>query len=250
MSDFVTRLVDRQTETVAMIRPRIPSMFAPPAGRTVPSDLPVIDSLLPEADASQTPPVAIRRGHHEGALLTQTDHQEEQPSVPGPRPTQRAAPGLRQAASSPAPLVRNPSVVVPQPAHETVASPHVSSVTMRNPAPSRQVEPTEQNIAGQIGPSSPPTVARIEPPPRLVETGHAMPRSSAPAPFSLASGMIGGRRTQHINVAPTEPSVEVTIGRIEVTAVSTPPDTKRKPGARRPAMSLEDYLTRRQGGRP
>ena len=43
---------------------------------------------------------------------------------------------------------------------------------------------------------------------------------------------------------------KVTIGRIEVTAVSTAPDTKQRPGSRRPAMSLEEYLTRRQGGRP
>lgn len=250
MSDFVTRLVDRQAGTVAMVRPRVPSMFAPPVSRTEPSDLSVSDSLLPQAGASETPPASIRRGPHEGELLTQTDHQEEQPLVHGPWPTPRAESRPRHAASSPAPLVRNVSTVVPQPNHETLASPLVRAVTIPTPAPSHEMEPTEQNINHRVGSSPLSPVARIEPPPRLVETEHAMTRSSAAAPPSLASGAVTGRKTPHINAAPPEPPVEVTIGRIEVTAVSAAPDQKRKPGARRPAMSLEDYLMRRQGGRP
>ena len=42
---------------------------------------------------------------------------------------------------------------------------------------------------------------------------------------------------------------KVTIGRIEVTAVSAAPDRKQKAVSRRPAMSLEEYLARRQGER-
>lgn len=249
MSDFVTRLVERQAGTVAMVQPRTPSMFAPTGSRTEPADCPVVDSLLSQADENHAPPASIRQGDHEGELLTQTDQRERRPPAPVSRPTAHAAPGSRQAESSPAPLVRNASAVVPQPIHETLASPQVSSVTIRNPAPSRQMGTTEPNIAGRLGSAPLPPTARIEPPPRLVETRQAMPRSSAAAPPSLASGSGTGRRTQQINVAPTEPPVEVTIGRIEVTAVSAAPDQKRKPATRRPAMSLEDYLTRRQGGR-
>ncbi len=250
MSDFLTRLVERQAGTVAMVQPRVASMFAPPASRTEPSDLPVSDSWLPQADASDTPPASIRRGHHSDELPAQPDHQEEPPPVPGPRPIPRAESGPRHAASSPAPLVKNVSTVAPQPNHETLASPLARAVTIPTPASSHEMEPTEQNINHRVGSSPLSPVARIEPPPRLVETEHAMTRSSAAAPPSLASGAVTGRKTPHINAAPPEPPVEVTIGRIEVTAVSTAPDTKRKPGTRRPAMSLEDYLTRRQGGRP
>ncbi len=250
MSDFVTRLVERQAGTVAMVQPRTPSMFAPTGSRTEPADFPVVDSLLPQADANHAPPASIRQGDHEGELLTRTDQQERRAAAPGSRPTAHAAPGSRQAESSTAPLVKNASaVVVPQPTHETLAPSQVSSGTIRTPAPSRQMGTTQPNIAGRLGSAPLPPTARIEPPPRLVETRQVMPRSSAAAPPSLASGSGMGRRTQQINVAPTEPPVEVTIGRIEVTAVSTTPDTKRKPATRRPAMSLEDYLTRRQGGR-
>lgn len=250
MSDFLTRLVERQAGTVAMVQPRIPSMFAPPASRTEPSDLPVSDSLVLQADASDTPPAAIRRGHHSDELPAQPDHQEEPPPAPGSRPIPRAESRPRHAASSPAPLVRHASTVVPQPDHESLASPPVRVLTIPTPASSHEMEPTEQHNNYRVGslPLSP--VVRIEPPPRLVETEHAMTRSSAAAPPSLASGAVTGRKTPHINAAPPEPPVEVTIGRIEVTAVSAAPDQKRKPSARRPAMSLEDYLTRRQGGRP
>lgn len=250
MSDFLTRLVERQVGTVAMVQPRIPSMFAPPASRTEPSDLPVSDSLVPQADANDTPPASMRRGHHSDELPAQPDHQEEVSPVPGPRPIPRAESRPRHAPSSPAPLVRNVSTVVPQPNHETLASPHGRVATIHNPPPSRQIRSTEQHLADHVGSSPLPHVARIEPPPRLVETGHEAPRSSPTAPPSLASDMVTGRRTEQIGVASTEPPVEVTIGRIEVTAVSAAPETKRKPGTRRPAMTLEEYLTRRQGGRP
>jgi hypothetical protein len=44
----------------------------------------------------------------------------------------------------------------------------------------------------------------------------------------------------------SEPPVYVTIDRIEVTAVTASPPPKRMPSPRRPTMSLEDYLARRQ----
>ena len=66
MSDFVTRLVERQAGTVAMVQPRTPSMFAPTGSRTEPADFPVVDSLLPQADANHAPPASIRQGDHEG----------------------------------------------------------------------------------------------------------------------------------------------------------------------------------------
>ena len=249
MSDFVTRLVERQTGALAMVQPRTPSMFAPTGSRTEPSDLPVVDSLLPRADVNQAPPASIRQGNHEGELLMQTDQEERRPPALEPQLTPRAVPKLPQAEPSPAPLLRNASAVAPQPTPETLTSPQVSSVTIRNPAPSRWMGTTQQNIAGQLDSAALPSTARIEPPPTLVKTRQDMPRSSPVAPPSLASGAGMGRRTQHFSAAPTEPPVEVTIGRIEVTAVSAAPDHKRKPSARRPAMSLEEYLAGRQGER-
>ena len=47
---------------------------------------------------------------------------------------------------------------------------------------------------------------------------------------------------------PAEPTVHVTIGRVEIRAVSTPSVPKR-PAPSKPALSLSDYLSRRNGGR-
>jgi hypothetical protein len=43
------------------------------------------------------------------------------------------------------------------------------------------------------------------------------------------------------------PPVQVTIGRIEVTALTQAAPAKRPAAPRKPAMSLDDYLARRQG---
>lgn len=47
---------------------------------------------------------------------------------------------------------------------------------------------------------------------------------------------------------PAEPAVHVTIGRVEIRAVSAPAAPKR-PAPSKPALSLSDYLDRRSGGR-
>jgi hypothetical protein len=47
-----------------------------------------------------------------------------------------------------------------------------------------------------------------------------------------------------------EPPVHVTIGYIEVTAVTTTPTQRRAAIPRKPAMSLDDYLARRQRREP
>jgi hypothetical protein len=43
-----------------------------------------------------------------------------------------------------------------------------------------------------------------------------------------------------------EPPIHVTIGRIEVTALTPAAPAKRTVAPRKPAMSLDDYLVRRQ----
>jgi hypothetical protein len=45
-----------------------------------------------------------------------------------------------------------------------------------------------------------------------------------------------------------EPPIHVTIGRIEVTAVTQSTPARRTAPPRKPAMSLDDYLARRQRG--
>jgi hypothetical protein len=48
--------------------------------------------------------------------------------------------------------------------------------------------------------------------------------------------------------ARTEPVIQVTIGRVEIRAVQSPRAEKRS-AAKSPALSLDAYLTQRNGGR-
>jgi hypothetical protein len=63
--------------------------------------------------------------------------------------------------------------------------------------------------------------------PQQTDAAHALPQS----------------REVVEKTAPAPPSVQVTIGRIEIRAVSAPPQTA--PAPRAPSMSLEDYLANR-----
>jgi hypothetical protein len=82
--------------------------------------------------------------------------------------------------------------------------------------------------------------------PRLVrqELSRAKPID---APPSLVAAPVSGKQLDAIARATAEPPVQVTIGRIEVTALGAPPAPKRKTAARQPSMSLQEYLARRQG---
>jgi hypothetical protein len=96
--------------------------------------------------------------------------------------------------------------------------------------------------------ADPPPGARIELPPRLVESRLDSQGRSVTAPPSLVSTGFSGKGSERLTQGEAEPPpVQVSIGRIEVTAVTSPPLPKRKPASRQPSMSLQDYLSRRQG---
>ncbi len=249
MSDFLTRLIERQTATVAMVQPRTPSMFAPPVSWTAPVGPQVSDSSSPVDEASRTPAAALRPGVHGREMPMEVDQQDRQPPVPGSRSTPRVG-EARRTESVPAPLIRNTSAVGNRPGHLVPTAPRIRSEIMHEQAPRQQPDLSGLHVEDRDGSAPVPLALRIESPPRLVEAHHDMVRSAAAAPPSLASGAVMGRRTEPTHAVPPEAPVEVTIGRIEVTAVSSAPETKRKSTSRRPAMSLEEYLTRRQGGRP
>ena len=86
--------------------------------------------------------------------------------------------------------------------------------------------------------------------PRLVQE-RVSDRSTAPhrvncltAPAQLTHGAGSAQERAGDN---TETPVHVTIGRIEVTAVTAPQAQPRPSSPRKPPMSLNDYLARRQG---
>jgi hypothetical protein len=74
-------------------------------------------------------------------------------------------------------------------------------------------------------------------------------RSEVSAPPSLLGSQALLERSRTAQVS-SEPPVQVTIGRIEITALSAPPPARRASQPRKPSMSLQDYLAQRQGGKP
>lgn len=249
MSDFLTRLVERQAGTASMVQPRRPSMFAPTISRAEPADLPLIDSPIPVENTPHTPATFIRSRDQEGEGLTHADQEEGRQTMLDSRSARRNAAQPRRAGSALTPLPRNASTIERPSAPAVPATSPADSLTIPEQRLRQRAGSSGQNMGDPVDSLSVLPEAGAAPPP-LVQAHHATGRSSTVAPPSLRSGPVSGRRTEQNHAAPIEPPVEVTIGRIEVTAVSAAPDTKRKSGSRRPAMSLEDYLTRRQGGRP
>ena len=249
MSDFLTRLVQRQEGTVPTVQPCTPSMFAPLVSRVGDADFSAMD-LLSAADFTRRPQASLESDNHHGEGQTRPDQQEGPRLLTGSKATTRPAMGLHRSESSPVPLVSNPSAVVPRPVHEAPAALRSGSEVIHEQVPPQHMSLSKPTSEDRGEPVSVPRTARIEAPPPAADTRRHIARSSVTAPPSLASGATVGRRQAQISKTSIEPPVEVTIGRIEVTALSAAPDRKRKPEARRPAMSLEEYLTRRQGGRP
>jgi hypothetical protein len=99
---------------------------------------------------------------------------------------------------------------------------------------------------------------RFDPAPRIADAtpaGRIAPSESRPIPSAiqprveLLAAVTPERLAVHQSERQVEPTVHVTIGRIEVRAVQQPSQTTAKPRATQPVMNLDDYLRRRgQGG--
>ncbi len=253
MSDFLTRLVQRQTGGMPTVRPRIRSMFAPAMDRESPTlrDLSGMEDL-PAAGVARLP---------ETAQGQQADVIRPLPRVRGSQdvvePTRNRAGNPRSelggglSESLPGPQNVEPATVLNRPAHGAEAAtvpsqtaglvpentPHYSSMPGR-----RDGQMPVQTHLHQEAP--------IDLPPRLVESpGEGRRPTASPLP-SLLSGVMSVDDRERAALDSPEPPIQVTIGRIEVTAVSSPAAPKRKAGPRQPSMSLEEYLARRHGGRP
>lgn len=245
MSDFVSRLVDRQMGAATMIQPRLPSMFAPPVSQAGAVDPPGIDAPSLNEEVTRKGVDASPPSDRHGEVRA---HTARQPGLmmPGSQVMAPASGKPRHAESAPTPLVRNAPLGLSRPAGETPVVVREGSLRPLEPTSRAQLEITGRATDDRADSAPVLPAPRMDLPPRLVEAHHETRRS--PAPPSLISGVVSRRKVDQDHAGSQEPPVEVTIGRIEVTAVSAAADQKRKPASRRPAMSLEDYLTRRQGG--
>ena len=249
MSDFLTRLVQRQTGTLATIQPRTRSMFDPAMKQPDQpiSDLPVIDRVA-SSDAPRQPAEAPRHSIASMHPVPTAFHVQRRIEAPveGPSVTLPET-GARAAESShESPRVKATAVPRTAPGEGTTVSLRNQILESNRYAarlfPSNNARPEERLS------EAPAWLERaVVPPPRLIEAQQATPMAARVTPPSLLSTGQQGQRGDAAGATSPEPPVHVTIGRIEVTALppSSPPG--RKSSARPPSMSLADYLARRQG---
>jgi len=265
MTDFLTRLAQRQLGLLPTVQPHLRSLYAPVAEETG-----LLTTYL--VGAHQAAP----RVEQPSAGTTQRPRGEE------PR-SDRAATGAVEAPPTLKQQQRKDQQSVHQDRHalEPEASVESAPVAMqetrqsqgKRPGAAISQDPTPSLAISQApeidpidkghfkeqpepkpGRSSLPNTREMEPArttpsvplPRLVEQRADAQMPALRAPASLVGAVSSPKQSQESARDVAEPPVQVTIGRIEVTAVTTSPTPKRTAPARKPSMSLEDYLARRR----
>jgi hypothetical protein len=268
--------------TMPLLRPRLPSRYepqepgqatdvvhedtsldvAPPPRRADQSRDDAASHARRASSESQSPPPVTTPQHAETPSRNtsspsadpshpSTDGQRD-PQLVMPPPAPMAADERTDAASpteppqpvrtqtSPPARERVPSDAVPQRERRAPISPEAGDAT-------RQTQ--DRATADRAARQEPPAL----PPPRLPVTA-PLPENPAlrvvPAPLRPAGAADARRRPREEIAAKTSepPRVQVTIGRIEIRAVSAPPPPQPRPAPRAPSMSLDEYLANRDKG--
>ncbi|WP_410670168.1 hypothetical protein [Amycolatopsis sp. cmx-4-68] len=252
MTDFVHRLLGRPGPAAPPIRPVIASLFEPRRARAA------VDAALPLGEVTDSPQATFAVPPAAAAAAPVV---APSPSVP------RLTPALpAREPEPPAPRKDGTPVAPEQPepreegplAADAPASAHPVTVEVVLPEPARL--PAE------------PARTSPERPAKTRRGGRAatpdMPSPSAPTPFPAEAGPVRAHPVRPVPAAArepadvpkpprpasrrapaAEPTVHISIGRVEVKAAPQPaPPPARAESPRRPAVSLDDYLRNRAGG--
>ena len=259
MTDFLTRLAQRQLGEIPTIQPRVPALYAPVADETTFRTTNETD-YKPVLHAEQEPAVGTERPGRQGPtkdpttslapLVTSPSLQQQPLRHEHPRRTElvESVEPKPEPAEKPSRLTKKNGVdetELPKlsPLDSTIT--HSPNIFPSKGQPEFRANESPSTAEPLVVPSrkTPPI-----PPPRLVEqrAGHTVTskrRTSLPGqvPPRLAPDHL-----QHEASGAAEPPVQVTIGRIEVTAVTSASPPKRTPSPRKPSLSLEDYLARQR----
>lgn len=247
MSNFLSRLIQRQWGQLPTVQPPAQSMFTPAADAASFQPMEDITALRPAADSKRDPLT-----HRETSVVRQARRKSEQPPSherPASSPLPRIPPSIAEPEIRPLMQVKSPLKVaaeVEQPPAFRPAEPPMQTqrasdtlVPTRSAAINDATDVQSFDAAPLI--LAPPLVEPPSREPAAMQQQFAVPTSllaTTPAPESR----------QHETSPVAEPPVQITIGRIEVTAVSAPPAPKRVAPARKASMPLHDYLARRRGG--
>jgi hypothetical protein len=228
MTDFVDRLLGRVEPPP--IRPLIPTMFEPLTRRAVEAPLPMGQFSDTGADIAAEPP-----GHH---------------AIPAAAP-----PGQFDTPVPTPPEPSRPPATVLHELHIHTRHDH----SHRTDRLSAETQKGDVTVAAQRDPSpvsteapdGPATTYANHPAPHTVANHPASHTVSQPSPPPRKAVPRGPARVvAQRALRSAEPDVHISIGRVEITA-APPPATGPNPvrGAKRPQLSLDDYLRSRGADR-
>jgi len=244
MSDFLSRLAQRQLGQIASVEPCIPDLYAPVA-TVVPllvvNDTPAKESIVPRVSEPGKPlgEKTSTVGMPPVARITERPREVNQGVNDGKRSLTKSDDEVidirsaERVSTEAAPLM---APKLPEQAHNIEVSVSPNPITVKSalsPVGFESRTPLDSTIR--------------EAPLRLVAT-QAMNEVAVPPRLEP---QVSNRREVKARARESdgsEPPVQVTIGRIEVTAVTAAPAQRRVVTPRKPAMSLDDYLARRQRG--
>ncbi len=260
MSGYIHNLLVRSRESAEVLRPRVASLFEPAAPRTqLPEMTEEVDvRVLASTPAVQEADFDERRGEDR---VEQQQRSDEGPATQVKR--ERPAQVNQPAQTAVQPPLAHRAAPLKQRGQETRLpfAPAEGNATPKPPAPQPEASSTGAERAA-TAPAVPPAVrervmaqavSKVESKRPGEDDYPALKSERAPVPPSRPPLLAPGSRPRLAAPFPvrvekrTDPVVEVTIGRIEVRAVSEPAKpsrTRQQPAA----MSLDEYLKTRARG--
>lgn len=264
MSDFLTRLAQRQLGQIATIEPRVPGLYAPVADETAFQDVGLGSEHQPATEVDRETVAMTRKSSTRVLIKDPVVPTDSSTGVPpmhhqplshnhGPRvdrPLQIEVEGGDENTprTNNKPFPAEVSTLVSQKLsveHRPIdlSSEEQPELPVSEPAPMEK----RRFVAEENTPS--PVQHLLPVRPLLVERKESDRVAAPQALYGIREPAAMPRRATLIRertMDASEPPVQVTIGRIEVTAATAAAPPKRAPVAPKPSMSLDDYLARRQ----
>lgn len=260
MSDFLTHLAARVLAPAASVRPKLASLFEPLTATGALNESPLFGlQTVEDAASDQHGTPDFETANHRrpapaeaGADATTGEANPVSPSANSVRLSQiNSGSESRDRSTEQPPALLAPRSSRREEAHSSsepsqklqpsVASPTIHSTTQHLAASPPPTIPNQPKTASRPGTEETPFHPLLVPPPRdgrapepirPAPSAHTTPRAPAPTAESL--------------VPP--PAIHVTIGRLEIRAVTPPAAQARPQSTRAPVVSLEDYLRQRASG--
>jgi hypothetical protein len=254
MSDFLSKLVERSVRGSSAVRPQLETIynfptensgrfFAAEEQREVTTVVPPHDigsARFSRIETMREPAPQARAEIASASVLVAPASLQRAPVAP--TSGERAPVAL--ASLQPAPSAQSTEQQVTSEHHTETRPPE------RDAPGSSRIEPADeslpQSVVTEVRTQKVIELIRRESP-RPLDRGK--PRefraiSQSPPPFRTATPRSQAREDL------AAPSINVTIGRVEVRATSPAPSAPARPPARAPITSLDDYLRKRAGGNP